>query len=121
MLVGRGWWFGGRVIILILLGVAVAVALAGCDDGAPAPTPIAPGIADTPTPIVVVTTIDQTAMPNDNDTVNTVLTEVSNLPSPTPVPLPPGVDEAASVQIYTEVVNSLLDRQSPSYVYISPY
>src|SRR5205814_2765648 len=49
------------------------------------------------------------------------LTEIPNLPAPTAVPSPAGIDEAASVQIYSAVVAALLEKQSPPYVYISPY
>jgi hypothetical protein len=37
------------------------------------------------------------------------------------VPSPAGIDAAASVRIYSAVVAALLDKQSPPYVYISPY
>jgi len=57
----------------------------------------------------------------DSDTLSILLTVVPSLPVPTAVPSPAGIDAAARVRIYSAVVAALLDKQSPPYVYISPY
>jgi hypothetical protein len=111
-----GFW-----VALAAVAVLAALLLVGCD--LPGPPPPAP----TPTATAVPNGIEPSLTPpvgvegTETDTISSVLTEIPNLPTPTAVPSPAGIDEAASVQIYSAVVAALLDKQSPPYVYLSPY
>jgi hypothetical protein len=92
----------------VVSGVA-ALLLVACDLIATPATPTVP-VASPTLPV-----------PADATNISTALTEVAGLPTPTAVPSPVGIDAAASVQIYSAVVAALLAKQSPPYVYISPY
>src|SRR5437868_3570699 len=98
---------------MAVLGVFV-FAFAACDNSVIPPTRVS-----SPSPA----TATYTAAPGpvESGTVSSILADVPDLPTPTAVPSPEGVDAQAAVQIYAQVVTALLGKSSPPYVYISPY
>jgi hypothetical protein len=88
-------------VFVIVAAMGCMLVLASCDNGSPNP--------------------GTEASPTDTDAFSELLTQLPSLPTATPAPTPKGLDDNDRVNIYLDMIDTLLGEKIPAYIYISPY